>query len=490
MGHIGACLIADKLIALLGEVELILHVSQIQEVDEQVADDGGIGVALTVGLLRVTDGGIVRIAGIVLTVVHADRNDKGLCGTDVLLKALDDAVKRSGIIGRGGADIAVRLTLEPHDVGVSDLHIGVAVCIFLCDEILGTVDARNGIGIGRAIGVKDADLLPALGAGNAHDGGIRDRVVGLTEGGNHRAGLGGFRDAARFIIFVHAEGLCKVIELGGVGDRTELVRVTLCNLRGGSGIAAACHVRLTDKENEVDACTLIGRTFAGILAAGGAFITVITAGRGHGVVTGRIASHQERAEGHRQKKCRNKHQDKPFFHRISSFFLILRCQEIPRQPLVPIIAHPRRFVNESRRPSNKKVLADASAFSGEGRGIRSCLLRSISLLIVVMLRKRLRSPFKNAPPEPFFTAFESRLIALQKNNTLSGAVFFGASRGIRTPVRFLPNGFQEDNQRIPFPLSSVQFVLKRFAKILIPQGFSGLFGTDLNQNELIGIDMN
>ena len=40
--------------------------------------------------------------------------------------------------------------------------------------------------------------------------------------------------------------------------------------------------------------------------------------------------------------------------------------------------------------------------------------------------------------------------------------------------------FQEVYQRIPFPLSSVQFVLKRFAKILILQGFFGLFGTVLN----------
>ena len=40
--------------------------------------------------------------------------------------------------------------------------------------------------------------------------------------------------------------------------------------------------------------------------------------------------------------------------------------------------------------------------------------------------------------------------------------------------------FQEVYQRIPFQFSSVQFVLKRFAKILILQGFSGLFGTDMN----------
>ena len=66
----------------------------------------------------------------------------------------------------------------------------------------------------------------------------------------------------------------------------------------------------------------------------------------------------------------------------------------------------------------------------------------------------------------------------------------GGGCGIRTHVRLLSNGFQEYNQRIPLPLSSVQFVLKQSQKILIPQGFSGLFGTDLNQNELVGIDMN
>ena len=42
------------------------------------------------------------------------------------------------------------------------------------------------------------------------------------------------------------------------------------------------------------------------------------------------------------------------------------------------------------------------------------------------------------------------------------------------------NGFQEVYQRIPFPLSSVQFRLKQSLKILILQGFSGLFGTDMN----------
>ena len=40
--------------------------------------------------------------------------------------------------------------------------------------------------------------------------------------------------------------------------------------------------------------------------------------------------------------------------------------------------------------------------------------------------------------------------------------------------------FQEVYQRIPFQLSSEQFRLKQFRKILILQGFSGLFGTDMN----------
>ena len=48
------------------------------------------------------------------------------------------------------------------------------------------------------------------------------------------------------------------------------------------------------------------------------------------------------------------------------------------------------------------------------------------------------------------------------------------------PTCLSANGFQEVYQRIPFQLSSVQFVLKRFAKILILQGFFGLFGTDMN----------
>ena len=57
---------------------------------------------------------------------------------------------------------------------------------------------------------------------------------------------------------------------------------------------------------------------------------------------------------------------------------------------------------------------------------------------------------------------------------------FGGGCGIRTHVPVKANGFQEVYQRIPFQLSSVQFRLKQFPKILILQGFSGLFGTDMN----------
>ena len=58
--------------------------------------------------------------------------------------------------------------------------------------------------------------------------------------------------------------------------------------------------------------------------------------------------------------------------------------------------------------------------------------------------------------------------------------FYGGEEGIRTLVGLPPNGFQEVYQRIPFPLSSVQFDLKQFPKILISQGYLGLFGTDMN----------
>ena len=63
---------------------------------------------------------------------------------------------------------------------------------------------------------------------------------------------------------------------------------------------------------------------------------------------------------------------------------------------------------------------------------------------------------------------------------LQKQLHYGGGKGIRTLVGGCPNGFQEVYQRIPFQLSLVQFVLKRFAKILILQGFSGLFGTDMN----------
>ena len=69
----------------------------------------------------------------------------------------------------------------------------------------------------------------------------------------------------------------------------------------------------------------------------------------------------------------------------------------------------------------------------------------------------------------------------QKEKSESGRFrIYGGGSGIRTHVGVSPNGFQEVYQRIPFQLSSVQFVLKQSLKILILQGFSGLFGTDMN----------
>ena len=68
----------------------------------------------------------------------------------------------------------------------------------------------------------------------------------------------------------------------------------------------------------------------------------------------------------------------------------------------------------------------------------------------------------------------------EKDDYESNRLFRGGGCGIRTHVRLLSNGFQEVYQRIPFQLSSVQFVLKQFPKILILQGFFGLFGTVLN----------
>ncbi len=120
-----------------------------------------------------------------------------------------------------------------------------------------------------------------------------------------------------------------------------------------------------------------------------------------------------------------------------------------------------------------------------------CKARSKIFLFV--LCKNLRSPFKNNALCCFFTAFESPNVLLHKTkkHSLARMLYcFGGGWGIRTLVPVKANGFQEVYQRIPFQLSSVQFLLKRFAKILILQGFLGLFGTVLNQNELIGIDTN
>ncbi len=114
---------------------------------------------------------------------------------------------------------------------------------------------------------------------------------------------------------------------------------------------------------------------------------------------------------------------------------------------------------------------------------------AIRLAEGVGFRTKPRSPvvhsaricYANSPRRASARGFSQHTHTQNKQGAPFGApCLFGGGCGIRTHVTLLSNGFQEVYQRIPFQLSSVQFVLKRFAKILILQGFLGLFGTDMN----------
>ena len=65
------------------------------------------------------------------------------------------------------------------------------------------------------------------------------------------------------------------------------------------------------------------------------------------------------------------------------------------------------------------------------QGSRSCFSQSISILSLVMLCEKLRSPFQNAPPERFSTAFDSHCISPSKAKGTANAVpfTFGGDRG-------------------------------------------------------------
>jgi len=83
----------------------------------------------------------------------------------------------------------------------------------------------------------------------------------------------------------------------------------------------------------------------------------------------------------------------------------------------------------------------------------------------IYLKKYALKSFRNTPKNA------CKVLRVKKRKALKMLDFQGflngGEEGIRTLVGLPPNGFQEVYQRIPFQLSSVQFVLKQFPKILI-----------------------
>ena len=85
-------------------------------------------------------------------------------------------------------------------------------------------------------------------------------------------------------------------------------------------------------------------------------------------------------------------------------------------------------------------------FVGGGRGIRSCLLQSNLGQQFLCFAKAFGQPLKTTHRVVFLTlSFESLLLSTEKQNEQAKMLvrFVGGGRGIRTPVGFHPNGFQD-----------------------------------------------
>ena len=97
-------------------------------------------------------------------------------------------------------------------------------------------------------------------------------------------------------------------------------------------------------------------------------------------------------------------------------------------------------------PKQQKTRQNMSGFCGGGRGIRSCLLQSNLGQQFLCFAKAFGQPLKTTHRVVFLTlSFESLLLSTEKQNEQAKMLvrFVGGGRGIRTPVGFHPNGFQD-----------------------------------------------
>ena len=97
-------------------------------------------------------------------------------------------------------------------------------------------------------------------------------------------------------------------------------------------------------------------------------------------------------------------------------------------------------------PKQQKTRQNLSGFCGGGRGIRSCLLQGNLGQQFLCFAKAFGQPLKTTHCVVFLTlSFESLLLSTEKQNgqAFSLVRFVGGGRGIRTPVGFHPNGFQD-----------------------------------------------
>ena len=105
--------------------------------------------------------------------------------------------------------------------------------------------------------------------------------------------------------------------------------------------------------------------------------------------------------------------------------------------------NPSYIMHKTKRTSKKCL----SVLLGGGRGIRSCLLQSNLGQQFLCFAKAFGQPLKTTRRVVFLTlSFESLLLSSEKTKRTSKkclSVLLGGGRGIRTPVGFHPNGFQD-----------------------------------------------
>ena len=125
--------------------------------------------------------------------------------------------------------------------------------------------------------------------------------------------------------------------------------------------------------------------------------------------------------------------------------LLLVCSFSPKVQKY-LLGSPCLIARESLFRSHKKPDKICRVFCGGGRGIRSCLLQSNLGQQFLCFAKAFGQPLKTTHRVVFLTlSFESLLLSTEKQNEQAKMLvrFVGGGRGIRTPVGFHPNGFQD-----------------------------------------------